>query len=740
MSSLPHRAPPRAALQTAESLGLDCVRFDVAPGVARSRKPPVRIFLGTEEAQQRAERVFLYSVQKHRDPARVYEVYLMRDLPGFDRRGWRTGFTHYRFAIPELAGGEGRAIYNDVDQIYLTDPAELFDLDLGGCGYRAVAANDTSVMVIDCARMLPWWNLRAAQTGSKRALVETPAAEPGLWGTLDGGWNARDFEYEEGRSKVLHYTTLHLQPWRPTPQQYSYHPHPLGTLWHRLEREADQQRYRAFTREAPSGAYRRLCAEGLAPQLPAAPAETVSVTEHVARLPSRDVSWFLDALFAAALRSVRLRVDLAEAVSPADRPLPPRLAEPAQWWRDRLAEAAERRPGIAWELELAGPAGTQRFEYRPAVAPPRIWVLLGRHEGDNRQLLALAEALGWPFEIRRLAFRRWWLVPTWLQGASRMLLDEQRSEPLAPPWPDLVLAAGRRCAPVARWIQRQAGGAVRLVHLGRPQAPLSAFDLVVTTPQYGLPGRTNVLHNVLPLNRPAARVAERVRAAWLPRLESLPRPWIALLVGGNSSSSRLDAATAQALRERAEALARERGGSILLVTSPRTPREAVDVLAAPMAVPGVRHPWRADDPENPYSLFLEVADELVVTGDSASMLAEACATGRPVHFVPLPRPAELRPAAALFAWWRKRRRHQQGERGTPKQQDGLGRWLDRLVAAGVLRPPRDLDALNEALRWSGLARPLGATNAPRAAGPSDDLERTVSAVRRLLLRGGVPAR
>ena len=93
--------------------------------------PPVRIFLGTEEGQYRAERVFVWSVLQVRDPARVYEIHLMKNVAGFDRRGWRTGFTCYRFAIPDFAGRTGKAIYNDVDQIYLADPALLFDLPLG---------------------------------------------------------------------------------------------------------------------------------------------------------------------------------------------------------------------------------------------------------------------------------------------------------------------------------------------------------------------------------------------------------------------------------------------------------------------------------------------------------------------------------------------------------------------------------------------------------------------------------
>jgi mitochondrial fission protein ELM1 len=406
----------------------------------------------------------------------------------------------------------------------------------------------------------------------------------------------------------------------------------------------------------------------------------------------------------------------------------------AQWWREALAEAGERRPGIAWELEVIERGGSQRFAYRAPRGAPRVWLLLGRHQGDNMQLRSLADALGWPCEERLLHYKGRVLLPTFLQGASLARVDRARSSALEPPWPDLVLACGRRSAPVARWIRRRSGGATRLVHIGRPQAPLSAFDLVVTTPQYGLPARPNVLHNLLPLNRWQLRLTPDVLEAWRSRFEGLPRPWIALLAGGNSSSSELSEAVAHVLHSQAEDLARTRGGSLLIATSPRTPAGAADILLAPSAVPGMRHRWRPDDPENPYSVFLALADELIVTGDSASMLAEACASGRPVHYFALPWPARNRRLSAAVLRLLARRRQRVGSRGTPKQQDRLGRWFDRLVAAGLLRLPRDLNALHEALRWSGLAQPLGEPAAAERLAV-DELERTVAAVRRLLLSG-----
>jgi hypothetical protein len=196
----------------------------------------------------------------------------------------------------------------------------------------------------------------------------------------------------------------------------------------------------------------------------------------------------------------------------------------------------------------------------------------------------------------------------------------------------------------------------------------------------------------------------------------------------------LDEPSARSLREKAEAHARARAGSLLVATSPRTPGAAADILLGASDVPGVRYRWRAEDADNPYPVFLQRADELIVTADSASMLAEACASGRPVHYFPLPRPTKVRASTPLVNWLSKGRRRV-GERGTPKQQGRRGRWLDALAATGVLRLPRDLDAMEAALRWSGLAQPLGNPEPLQQSAPTDDLERTVHAVRRMLLRG-----
>jgi mitochondrial fission protein ELM1 len=115
-----------------------------------------------------------------------------------------------------------------------------------------------------------------------------------------------------------------------------------------------------------------------------------------------------------------------------------------------------------------------------ARAPrPRVWVLMGRKAGDNAQLSALADRLGWPCQVKRFVHRRLELVANLLFDATLLGRIARRSSPLGPPWPDLVLSAGRRSEPIARWIRRHADRPVKLVHVGRPWRDVRAFDLVV---------------------------------------------------------------------------------------------------------------------------------------------------------------------------------------------------------------------------------------------------------------------
>lgn len=742
-------------------------RRDVIP----SNKPPVRIFLGTQDEQYRAERIFFYAIESVRDPARTYEVHVMKNLADFNRKGWRTGFTNYRFAIPDFAGRAGKAIYNDVDQIYTADPALLFDLDLGDHGYLAVSASDTSVMLLDCARMAEWWNHATATRQTKAQLLAPIEARPNLWGPLDAGWNARDMEFVEGRSMLLHYTAMHTQPWQPFPKDYAYRAHPLGDVWYRLERAADAEGYRVFTRRRPSPVYDEIIAEHRqAPAADKSAAAMPSAIETLAnalqigsmlsldlatavsdwpdrqvdavvahdlleRVPGEDVPWLLDEMFAQATKLVYVAVKCHAADGH-------RCVREAGWWREQVAAAARRHPKIVWRLDAIerNPRGRiitiayqSNLAGASAAAAPRVWVLAGPRPGDRSQLLGLAEALGWPYEVKDLAYNRLHNLPNWLLGASLASLDRTRRSALTAPWPDLIIDGGKRSVPVARWVRAQSGDRVRWVHVGRSWAPMVLFDLLISAPQYRLPPRPNLLQLSAPLHRITPPRLEEAGGPWKERLGHLPRPWHALLVGGNSPPYRLDRAGARRLAAEVNAVVGRFGGSVLATTSARTPADAADALFGTLAVPSYQHRWQPGAADNPYLAFLALADGCIVTGDSASMLAEACATGKPVAMFEVPRRPS--PVGRLLAGIERLltgHGSRKNYRGMPKQQDWLARSFDRLIERGVFMPVRDLRECHRALMARGLVHRLGDTPPQGQREDADDMERAVARVRALV--------
>ncbi|KNX42843.1 hypothetical protein ROTO_04900 [Roseovarius tolerans] len=333
------------------------------------------------------------------------------------------------------------------------------------------------------------------------------------------------------------------------------------------------------------------------------------------------------------------------------------------------------------------------------VKPAKVWCLLGRKAGDNTQVLALAEALEWPFEEKRILARSWELLPHLLLGTTLIGIDRQASSPLGSPWPDLVISAGRRNEPVARWIRRQACGGVRLVHVGRPWAPPDCYDLIVSTPQYFLDPAPNILVNPLPMHRfTRARVDDAAQLA-RPMLAQLPRPFTSVLIGGDSGPFVFTPAKARRLAEGVNRLVGASGGAALVTGSPRTPPAVAQAFCDALHVPAQTYWWheRVGSEGNPYSAFLGLADRFVVTGESMSMLAEAASLGRPLYI--------FDPGDSPGSWWshphnlrHKPLSHALAMRLAPVRmrrdiariqdalvRDGRARWLDeapKLVAQG----------------------------------------------------------
>jgi hypothetical protein len=216
----------------------------------------------------------------------------------------------------------------------------------------------------------------------------------------------------------------------------------------------------------------------------------------------------------------------------------------------------------------------------------------------------------------------------------------------------------------------------------------------------------------LPATRVRAPDLDAAAARWQSLFRDRPSPHIALLVGGNSPHYRFTPELARQLGADVAALARASGGSVFATTSRRTTPAAARALEE--ALPGAAHVYRwsrGRNDENPYLGYLALADVLVVTGESASMLADACATGKPVYIYDLPwgvpgwRGLVPRMASGLSeSILARANQRPKSRRGITRPQKGMELFFSKLLAKGLVMPTCDMGLLHEELEQRGMAR------------------------------------
>lgn len=315
---------------------------------------------------------------------------------------------------------------------------------------------------------------------------------------------------------------------------------------------------------------------------------------------------------------------------------------------------------------------------------PRALLLLGAKGGDNAQIRLLARHIGAETTEIQLRFNWLHVLPNWILPTRTLNLPRAaRTALLASEKSDLIIASGKRSYRAARRIKAQLAPHAAWIHIGRPWGNMNVIDLILTTPQYRLPTVSNVIMLPYPL------CLESLHG----RDEATPGGGgVVVLVGGDSTTHFVAPEDATALIAAARALAESAGLAITIVTSRRTPKSVTAALNA-RATADIRIlPWggqRADESGPGYAETVARANLFVVTNDSASMLADAYETGRPVYVFPTRERLLVRIRQSL-----ERLAAQLVPAGLATR---LARMREAAVMHGLTTPPRSMAALVEGL-------------------------------------------
>lgn len=265
-----------------------------------------------------------------------------------------------------------------------------------------------------------------------------------------------------------------------------------------------------------------------------------------------------------------------------------------------------------------------------------IWVLLDDRIGSRHQAEGVADCLKmlYGFEVIPKEISYTWLaaLPNIIRGKTLIGVSSLSKKALVAPWPDFVLSASRRTAPVARWIKKKnpATKLVQLLHIGRVGA--KDFDAIFA-PEHDKDkySASNIIYTIGSPHFITQEKLEEAKKTWSVKFGALPHPITALIIGGSIKKHQFTLDNAIDLAQKVKKIKEQEGGSLLITTSRRTgiePEKAIMSLLKD--IPQFTYLWGDKNP-NPYLGFLACADNLIVTGDSVSMCCEATSVHKPLQ-------------------------------------------------------------------------------------------------------------
>lgn len=261
----------------------------------------------------------------------------------------------------------------------------------------------------------------------------------------------------------------------------------------------------------------------------------------------------------------------------------------------------------------------------PNTGKITCWIITEGMIGTQNQCVAVAEALGLTADIKQIRLRQpWKTLSPWLglEMACSFIPD------LKAPWPDILIAAGRKSVAASRYIKRQSGGKTFTVQIQDPKTNPNQFDLVAAPFHDKLRGKNVIITHGAP-NRLTPEKLKQAKQDLAPLFEPMIQPRIAVLIGGNSRTHKLTPAITHQMVKQLGALE----ANLMITASRRTGNENLKIIQDTLSTSN-NYIWDGTG-ENPYFGMLAWADYIIVTSDSVSMLSDAGTTGKPVYVIEL---------------------------------------------------------------------------------------------------------
>ena len=250
------------------------------------------------------------------------------------------------------------------------------------------------------------------------------------------------------------------------------------------------------------------------------------------------------------------------------------------------------------------------------------WILSSGLIGCENQCLGVIERLGIETEIKKIKPS---MAVSLFAPYGTPFLNPQVREP----WPDLVIAAGRKTIPYLKYIRKASKKECKTIYLQDPRIDSKEFD-IVWAPEHDSIEGSNIIKTITSPNRVTNELLNYHHDEWLDKLSKLKGPFIGFLIGGKSKAYNFNDAECEKIIQALNFVI-SNGYTPLITLSRRSPKKLSNRIKNLLInEKNLFYDGRGD---NPYFAILKASEIIITTPDSANMISEAINVPKPVYYI-----------------------------------------------------------------------------------------------------------
>ncbi len=264
-----------------------------------------------------------------------------------------------------------------------------------------------------------------------------------------------------------------------------------------------------------------------------------------------------------------------------------------------------------------------------------IWIIVDNRPGNYSQAIGLANEIGFESRIINISYGFFSFLPNFILGSSLLGVTRATKDKLKSfgYFPKLIISAGRRSAPVALHIKKQSQNRSKIAQIMNPEFAHEKFDFIILPSHDKISGRhkniVRTLGSLTKTNEQAINAECEKFSSWFCDYQKTK---IAVLIGGDSKNTKLAKESAIKLIKKSCEIAKNMNAKLLILNSRRTSAEVTKSIKSKLYGDFKFFNWKEiTNGENPYLAIVGFSDFFIATGDSVSMISEACSTGKPLY-------------------------------------------------------------------------------------------------------------